>query len=262
MSDEDDDYMSDKFLPASTDVKPGLLFTHSLKTKFAKDVKQKISNESSKTVPKKVLEQQRRETGLQNALSVENKGFAMMQRMGYKPGTAIGKTGIGKTEPIAINLKEDRGGLGRDTLIKRKKEEKKKELENFRAKRIMLDEKHQKLYRNQMSNKSAERQMMSDLVKSQKACKQLDNEIEIYEPEQDYFWIKEVKESEEKDEDESDSSSSEDEDEEEQLEPSFMLEKITEYLRTKYKYCVWCGIKFEDEMDMSTTCPGNTYDDH
>jgi len=35
-----------------------------------------------------------REKGLNVALTSDNKGFSLLQKMGYKPGMALGKTGI------------------------------------------------------------------------------------------------------------------------------------------------------------------------
>lgn len=51
-----------------------------------------------------------------------NKGLAMMAKMGFKPGVALGsKDNIGaRLEPVGINMKEDRGGIGLDTEKKRK----------------------------------------------------------------------------------------------------------------------------------------------
>jgi len=51
-----------------------------------------------------------------------NKGLAMMAKMGFKPGVALGsKSNVdARTEPIGISMKEDRGGIGLDTEKKRK----------------------------------------------------------------------------------------------------------------------------------------------
>ncbi|CAL3964005.1 hypothetical protein PZA11_001473 [Diplocarpon coronariae] len=51
-----------------------------------------------------------------------NKGLAMMAKMGFKPGVALGsKDNVGaRTEPIGIAMKEGRGGIGLDTEKKRK----------------------------------------------------------------------------------------------------------------------------------------------
>jgi hypothetical protein len=39
----------------------------------------------------KVLEEQGRQAGLETAIDSGNKGFALLQKMGYKPGSGIGK---------------------------------------------------------------------------------------------------------------------------------------------------------------------------
>ncbi len=56
------------------------------------------------------------------SISSTNKGLAMMAKMGFKPGVALGsKDNIGaRTEPIGISMKEDRGGIGLDSEKKRK----------------------------------------------------------------------------------------------------------------------------------------------
>lgn len=39
----------------------------------------------------KVLEETRRQEGLEKAIDSNNKGFSLLQKMGYKPGSGIGK---------------------------------------------------------------------------------------------------------------------------------------------------------------------------
>jgi len=43
--------------------------------------------------PHRQLETEQRDAGLKSALTVENKGFKLLEKMGYKPGTGIGKKG-------------------------------------------------------------------------------------------------------------------------------------------------------------------------
>ena len=40
------------------------------------------------------------------------RGFQMLAAMGYRPGTGIGRTVVGRAAPLDINLKADRTGLG------------------------------------------------------------------------------------------------------------------------------------------------------
>lgn len=45
----------------------------------------------NKTPSVKALEEQRRREGLEKAIDSNNKGFSLLQKMGYKPGSGIGK---------------------------------------------------------------------------------------------------------------------------------------------------------------------------
>ena len=78
---------------------------------------------------------------LEDAEKKKSKGLTMMAKMGYKAGSALGKKneegqGTGRLEPVGISIKEDRGGIGLDTL-KRKEFTEKVEHE---AKRVKADE--------------------------------------------------------------------------------------------------------------------------
>jgi len=73
---------------------------------------------------------------LTNPAASSNKGLAMMAKMGFKPGVALGsKDNVGvRTEPIRISMKEDRGGIGLDSEKKRKfREEVEKEGKRLKA---------------------------------------------------------------------------------------------------------------------------------
>jgi len=85
-SDEEPDYMSEEFLAACVkDVRPGLVFKKSTKRQFEIEEKQQKANEKHRNInkPAKVLEAERREEGLKEAIPVQNKGFAMLRKMGY-----------------------------------------------------------------------------------------------------------------------------------------------------------------------------------
>lgn len=73
---------------------------------------------------------------LENPSAAKNKGLAMMAKMGFKPGVALGsKDNIdARTEPINITMKDDRGGIGLDSEKKRKfREEVEKEGKRVKA---------------------------------------------------------------------------------------------------------------------------------
>lgn len=55
----------------------------------------------------------------------KSKGLAMMAKMGFTPGSALGSrdNGGARSEPLPIEVKEDRGGIGADAEKKRKVQE-------------------------------------------------------------------------------------------------------------------------------------------
>lgn len=73
----------------------------------------KLSKASLKTI-----ENENRQIGLSTSIDSSNKGFAMLQKMGYKAGQSLGKSNEGRLEPIPIHVKSDRAGLGRENVIK------------------------------------------------------------------------------------------------------------------------------------------------
>ena len=65
-------------------------------------------------------EDEKRSEGLSSAISSSNIGFKMLQQMGYNPGKALGKHEQGTLEPLNVDVKRSRSGLGRDEIEKAK----------------------------------------------------------------------------------------------------------------------------------------------
>lgn len=263
---EEEDYMSDKFLLGAAENAPGLV-PDKIAKKYKREMKHNELNQRNKIKPMRVRETEHRELGLASALNSSNKGFAMLQKMGFKHGMGLGKDGTGRAEPIPLTVKADRGGLGRDVLLKRQREVKEALKHETAKKRVKIEQNQRDSFRRHMSGKFAERQTSSDLYKSQKACEQLDKSKNLPCVEK-WFWP-EVKtelddeEEKEEDKDEDDEDKDEDKDEvEEELEASEKLEHLTMYLRRTHQYCIWCGTKFDDDQDMTDNCPGDTAQDH
>ncbi len=64
---------------------------------YKNEAKRKKLDERNKTKPRKLLETEKREEGLNKTISSDNKGFAMLQKMGFKPGMTLGKKGLGQS---------------------------------------------------------------------------------------------------------------------------------------------------------------------
>lgn len=274
VEDEEDDYMSDAILTKCADTRPGLVSAAVARTHNI-EKKNKVSNSKNVFKPKAVVENEKREEGLQSAISSDNKGFAMLTKMGYKPGMGIGKKGEGRTEPVGIHVKKDRGGLGAEADRKRRKEQWISMRANRHQKRQKMESKLKRDFQQRMSSKFTDNKSEKDLYKSQKVCEQLDSEMNLLAPYESFFWPETMlpkKKSQkvdletglsyeviEEDEEECDDI---EEEEDYLLTNEEKLEALTAYLRTIHIYCIWCGTKYEDEDDLTTNCPGDTADAH
>ncbi|XP_053382931.1 G patch domain-containing protein 11-like [Mercenaria mercenaria] len=272
------------------DTRPGLLSKDTAR-KHAQHRKEKVANEKNKKKPQAVLEKEKREEGLRASISSENKGFSLLQKMGYKPGMAIGKSGVGRTEPIPVEVKTVGGGLGSETEQKRKKDERVQMHKYWSAKRQKMEVEHKQTFMKRMNEKMRNRNVDKDLYKSQKVCEQLDSQLGITEPHEPFFWPEALlpKQAEEDDDYGVESDErldrlqpgysgyvqddvSDDDDTDDLAETGGMptatfsteekLDVLTIYLRTKHKYCIWCGTKYNDKEDLMKHCPGNSAELH
>jgi hypothetical protein len=65
-------------------------------------------------------EQAKREALESTAIGRTNKGFQMLEKMGFKAGSSLGRQENARHEPVRVFKKEDRGGIGMDQMKKRK----------------------------------------------------------------------------------------------------------------------------------------------
>lgn len=139
-----------------------MIRSHAQKHELAVQSKKRKLDEEAKLKNKP---QESLNNGLHTAIGSDNKGFAMLAKMGFKPGTSLGKNNDATAlkEPLKINLKSDRYGLGRDTeqkelrqkLVDRRKQEM---LRKLNAPDMSTDQ-----YREQMKQMSEEKQIEWDL---------------------------------------------------------------------------------------------------
>ncbi|KAJ1212288.1 hypothetical protein NDU88_007595 [Pleurodeles waltl] len=113
-SDEEDDYMSAAFISTEQDIRPGIPIARRVQEAYQKEQKHKEANLKNRQKSLKEEEKERREIVLNSAIGNENKGFALLQKMGYKKGQSLGKHGDGIAEPIPLRIKTgDREGRSR-----------------------------------------------------------------------------------------------------------------------------------------------------
>ena len=84
--------------------------------------------------------------------------------------------GTGRAEPVPVEIKTGRGGLGRETEAKRKAAEMQAMRASMAAKRQRMEVKQKEWFVQQMSSRFASKTVEKDLHTSQKACYQLDLE--------------------------------------------------------------------------------------
>lgn len=132
-AEEDDDYMSMSF----ADPEP----TAPMSSLQRKQHLRKQAEQRSRPKSKKELEAEavaKRDAALSQSLDPSNKGAKLMAKLGYKGG-ALGKSEDARTQPIQVQIKDDRGGIGADSEKKRKMREHMDALQG-REKRIKADE--------------------------------------------------------------------------------------------------------------------------
>ncbi|PGH37003.1 hypothetical protein GX50_00239 [[Emmonsia] crescens] len=142
--------------------------------------------EAKSRIPSKAeiaaAEAARREAALStSSLDPSNKGFQMMAKLGFKPGTALGKdrspqypSGVDEwnrrlTEPLNVVVKEGRGGIGMDSEKKRKIREQ-VELETKRVKAEEGD------FRERVRREREEKRTEALFTTAQKVAERLDGE--------------------------------------------------------------------------------------
>ncbi|RZB49912.1 G patch domain-containing protein 11 [Asbolus verrucosus] len=253
MSDSEDDYMSDKLLQqCEQDIRPGLVFNRTTKRQYELEKKKK-EIEAKRPKSNREREEELREKGLNTAISSENKGFKMLEKMGFKQGQSLGKTQSGLKEPIKIELKSSKSGIGVESHFKERIKKKMERNDDYLKKKLNDFQFNNKI-------KQARRFLEKDFYTAQKTCEDLDCRKNIDEPIQEFYWTREtirkkrdIKE----------------EDEEEEFNEEFAsyiteenLVEIIDYLRSRHLYCMFCAFVATDDEDLKTSCPGPYRSDH
>ncbi|GBB86098.1 hypothetical protein RclHR1_12550007 [Rhizophagus clarus] len=262
MSDSDpDDYMSSKFL-TEPPPEPSYSLTYSERRR-----KQMLDKSYNK--PRRELENEYREQALAKRIDTEENespGLKLLKKMGYEQGKGLGNSG--RTEPIKLEMKQDKLGLGMATELKHKAQA---ELAKV-AKRAKFEEDS---FRERVRQEKLEKRVEGQLRKLQIICETLDTKHGI---EDNIYWRHEDIEDNEiknnnKDEilfeeqvvenDKDDKMRFEERPKGfEDLKPSEKLDHILRYLRETYYYCFWCGCEYDSVEEIDQECPGYEEEDH
>lgn len=188
MSDEED-YMSDAFLAklAANDVRPSLIKNQTVKRKNEIESQRKQVNEKKHKSVHEIQKDNLKE-GLNKALAEDNKGFRMLQKMGFQSGSSLGKSSSSSAikEPIKLNFDNAgvRSGLGTATETRERTNRAMDKLkQKINASNLSADE-----FRQQLREQNESKQVSWDLHKLQKTCRIIDLEHHIKFPIHPWFW--------------------------------------------------------------------------
>lgn len=247
---EEDDYMGDlsQFLP------PDQVATLQAKEKEDKDSKRKLNWKEKRKLKREEQQKEEEERitkGSSSAIPSTNIGFKMLQQMGYNPGLALGKHGQGRLEPVGIELKRSRTGLGRDDVEKEKKIKKAKEMERNIQKMRMKEQNMMSEYGERRKELWQSRKIMASYKQASAALAQLEEANSR--PGRD--------DKEKKQEEDVDEAKEDEEEEEEEVTTEDLLEVLNR-LRIEFNYCFYCGCQYESADEMISNCPGVEEEDH
>lgn len=107
---EEDDYLSMTFLETPSAPQETSL-QRTARLKKASLARSRIPSKAERAAQATLS----RETALATALDPTNRGARMLAKMGFREGQALGASGEGRTQPIALSVKDDRGGIGMES---------------------------------------------------------------------------------------------------------------------------------------------------
>lgn len=178
-ADEEDDYMNMTF-EASAPPKKSETLTQR-KKRLAREAETKGRPKSKAEIAKE--EQEKRDAALKsNTMDTANKGFKMMAALGYKPGTALGASrstpdGVKDDrllEPIGMEMRDSRSGIGADAEKKRKfREEVEAQQDTEKKRKVDAGE-----FRERQQKEREEKRTEGQIWGAMKVCEKLEEEDE------------------------------------------------------------------------------------
>ncbi|KAF6158791.1 hypothetical protein GIB67_040305 [Kingdonia uniflora] len=243
---EDEDYMGDlsMFLPSPP---PLPLKSSNLKTQSHKPSTKKPKAPNWQNQRRIDRERKQREedekllVNLESAIPQSNIGFKMLKQMGYNPGDALGG-GWGRVEPVGLEIRRSRAGIGREDPVK----------EKLRCEEVRAEKKRKNVedliveFGSRQKSQWRSRRVVVNFRKARGVLDQLENK-EVVEPEK---------------KDDKDGAEQVEVEEEEEIITEEDLLDILMKLRDEHCYCLFCGCKYESVEELLSNCPGIDEDDH
>ncbi|KAI1661431.1 hypothetical protein F4813DRAFT_229135 [Daldinia decipiens] len=169
---EDDDYMNMTFgeeEPKTTETS----LQRRQRLKREGEIKGRVKSKAEQAAAEREeREKALNESLLDSARAKKSKGFAMMAKMGFKPGVALGSADSAehaRLEPIRPQVKEDRGGIGLDSDRKRALNEAAAHSE----KRQKVDETE---FRDRVRREREQARLERQVYAAMKVCERMDEE--------------------------------------------------------------------------------------
>ncbi|KAL0257210.1 hypothetical protein SLS55_008020 [Diplodia seriata] len=113
-----------------------------------------------------------REAALDKAIDSSNKGFKMLAKMGFKEGDKLGKSDYGVAEPVRVQVKDGREGIGMESEKKRKL----REVYDEHAKRAKVEQETEEQYFASMAQERKNKRLEGQFIGAQKVAEKLDTE--------------------------------------------------------------------------------------
>ncbi|KAI4341260.1 hypothetical protein MLD38_026004 [Melastoma candidum] len=246
--DEEDDYMGDlsRFIPPEETIKKGSSTTTSTQQQAAQTSSKKsvkvLSWQERRKLDRDRKQQEEDELTLariEAPISESNVGFKLLKQMGYTPGLALGKEGVGRVEPVGIEIRRSRAGIGREDPHKEKRKREEMREESKRRKEDFLREDFGVRQKEQWRNKRVvinfhKAKVSLDQLEDRDVLPVVQNEDEVADKE---------------------------EEEEEEITEEDLVALLTK-LRDEHNYCLFCGYQYSTQEEMLSSCPGRDEDDH
>ncbi|XP_020549196.1 G patch domain-containing protein 11 isoform X2 [Sesamum indicum] len=235
-AEEEDDYMGDlsQFLPPEVSQSSSMSNSSSKKSKTQNWQEQR----KLKRQRRQIEEDMQTLENLGSAIPESNIGFKLLKQMGYAPGSALGKEGSGRAEPVVLEIRRGRGGIGKeDPKVEKMRREKENE-ESMKRKEEELREE----FGSRQKERWRERRIVVNFRKAEASLAQLEKRD-----------IVDVEKKEEEDEKK--------EEEEEEITEEDLLNILLK-LRNEFYYCLFCGCQYETMEALVSNCPGINEDDH